>query len=113
LDTWLGLVLEVCKKVPPVLAALFTTTFDSSKKLLLLSWLLFLTISITPPQPLLNPITLYPSRIALNVTARIAGLSHGTSPPPVKMPIVPLILLIFAIIKFLNYKNRSFYKLLI
>ena len=55
-------------------------------------------MSIKPPQPLLNPITLYPSLRALKVTALIAGFNPGTSPPPVKIPIVPLLFLMLAII---------------
>jgi len=42
-----------------------------------------------PAQPLRRPITLYPSLRALIVIARIAGFSPGTSPPPVRMAMVP------------------------
>ena len=41
----------------------------------------------TPAQPSLNPRTLQPSDSALRTTARIAALSPGQSPPPVRTPI--------------------------
>jgi len=49
----------------------------------------FFIISTRPAQPRRIPITLYPSRNARIVTARIAGFKPGTSPPPVKIPITP------------------------
>src|SRR5262249_25608032 len=48
---------------------------------------------IAPSQPWRMPTTLKPSRRARMVTARIAGLSPGTSPPPVRIPITPFLLL--------------------
>src|SRR5664280_3691974 len=44
-----------------------------------------------PAHPRLSPITLYPSRFARIVTALIAGLSPGTSPPPVRIAIIPFV----------------------
>jgi hypothetical protein len=41
--------------------------------------------------------TLYPSLFALIVTARMAGLSPGTSPPPVRIAMTPLVEFTFAI----------------
>src|SRR3990170_7900070 len=55
-------------------------------------------ISITPAQPRRMPITWYPSRRARIVTARMAGFSPGTSPPPVRIPITPLCFLTFAML---------------
>jgi len=40
--------------------------------------------------------SIWPSRSARTVRPRIAGFSPGTSPPPVRMPIVPLVVLKFA-----------------
>src|SRR5215470_12017111 len=37
------------------------------------------------------PTTSYPSCNARNVTPRIAGFSPGTSPPPVRIPMIPLL----------------------
>src|SRR5262249_29834906 len=45
--------------------------------------------STRPAQPRRRPMTRYPSRSARMVMARIAGLSPGTSPPPVRMAMVP------------------------
>src|SRR5580704_2364052 len=46
-------------------------------------------MSTSPAQPRRMPITWHPSRSARIVTARIAGFSPGTSPPPVRIPITP------------------------
>ena len=88
--TWDALVLDVCRNVPPVRPALFTISSVNSKKLPELSYCGSRTMSIKPPQPLLIPITLYPSRKARIVTALIAGFKPGTSPPPVRIPMIPL-----------------------
>src|ERR1700732_3730877 len=42
--------------------------------------------------------TWQPSRIALKVTARIAGFKPGTSPPPVRIPMTPFFVFTFAIL---------------
>jgi hypothetical protein len=56
-----------------------------------------------PAHPLRKPITLYPSLFARIVTARIAGFSPGTSPPPVRMAMIPFVDFVFAIsFDFLN-----------
>src|SRR6266705_2287257 len=47
------------------------------------------TYSTSPPQPRRIPTTRYPSRSARIVIARMAGFKPGTSPPPVRMAIVP------------------------
>src|SRR6202035_3747677 len=54
-------------------------------------------MSDRPPHPRRRPMTLQPSRIALKVTARIAGFKPGTSPPPVRIPITPFFVFTFAI----------------
>src|SRR5229473_5095211 len=43
------------------------------------------------------PMTWQPSRMARRVTPRMAGLRPGTSPPPVRMPMTPRLVLILAI----------------
>jgi hypothetical protein len=58
-------------------------------------------ISDIPAHPLRKPITLYPSRLARIVTARIAGFRPGTSPPPVKIAITPFVFGIIMIFCFL------------
>src|SRR5207237_10245236 len=41
------------------------------------------------------------------VTARIAGLSPGTSPPPVRIPIRPFLVLMRPLCRFLRAYNRK------
>src|ERR1022692_2098121 len=95
--TLLGLVRELCRKVPPVRPLLLTVSSDSTWKLSLLSYSLSRTMSTSPAHPRRRPITWYLSRSALMVTARIAGFKPGTSPPPVRIPITPFVVLRFAI----------------
>src|SRR5262245_33708313 len=47
-----------------------------------------------PAHPRRIPMTRYPSRSARIVIARMAGLRPGTSPPPVRIASVPLVVLI-------------------
>ncbi len=102
--TLLGFVREVCRNVPPVRPARLTISSVNGWKLLLLSASFSRMVSTSPAQPRRMPITLYPSRIARMVTARIAGLSPGTSPPPVRIPIVPVFFV--AIICLLHLESR-------
>src|SRR5208337_2174531 len=61
-----------------------------------------------PLQPSFTPKTLYPSCPARHTTARITGLSPGQSPPPVRIPIVPVELFPISIFHSLNGQmNRS------
>src|SRR5260370_12972537 len=48
-----------------------------------------------------------PSRRARKVTARIAGFRPGTSPPPVRMPMTPLLVLMLAMTQSLSRKSES------
>src|SRR5271157_1279712 len=41
------------------------------------------------------------------VTARIAGFSPGTSPPPVRIPMTPFLELLFVMLTRLFYKNPN------
>lgn len=89
---WEGRVREVCRNVPPVRPTLFTrfssrTWHDSCSSIFRLR-----SIRIKPSQPLRIPRTSYPSRKARNVMARMAGFNPGTSPPPVRIPMVPFLL---------------------
>src|SRR5260370_39145237 len=55
-------------------------------------------MSTRPAQPWRMPMTSKPSRSARNVTPRIAGLRPGTSPPPVRMPMMPFLVLTLAML---------------
>jgi hypothetical protein len=88
---WLGRVRDECRNVPPVRPARFTISSDSSWTFPRLSASLSGTRSTRPAQPRRIPSTRYPSRSARIVMARMAGFSPGTSPPPVRIPIVPLL----------------------
>ena len=89
-----GLVRDVCRNVPPVRPARLTASSVSSTTCAPLSASGSGIRSTSPAQPRRMPSTRYPSRRARTVTARIAGLSPGTSPPPVRMPMVPLTVVI-------------------
>jgi len=65
--------------------------------MVMISWIRT-PVTMIPAQPLRRPITLYPSLSALMVIARIAGFSPGTSPPPVRMAMVPFVFFTFAIL---------------
>jgi hypothetical protein len=101
---WLGRVRDECKNVPPVRPALSTMSSVRTIKQALLSAFLSRISSVIPAHPRRSPITLYPSLFARIVTARMAGFKPGTSPPPVRIPMTPLLfLLTFAMTLYIEF----------